>query len=67
MRCVSVFCNGQLATAKLETVGDEMFERIKGWVKGVGRALGLIDNINKLREHKNINADELEYDRIDFN
>lgn len=44
-----------------------MFERIKGWVRGVGRALGLIDNINKLREHKNINADELEYDRIDFN
>lgn len=44
-----------------------MWEKIKELTKGVLRKVGLIKNINKLKDHKRINVEESEYNAIEFN
>lgn len=44
-----------------------MWNTIKGIGRKVGRFLGLIQHLDKIENHKNINVDESEYRRINFN
>lgn len=44
-----------------------MWERIKELGRKVGRRLGIIQNLQNITDHKQINVDEAAYKRIDFN
>ena len=44
-----------------------MWKWIKNLGRRVGKKLGLIENLQNIRDHKKINVDEATYQRIDFN
>jgi A118 family predicted phage portal protein len=44
-----------------------MWNQLKQYGRGLLRKLGLIKELKSLKEHKQINVDEEEYNRIDFN